>query len=263
MNLILLLPLLLVPLGYWLVVMYVSRHPVSEAAVVIEKRPPSGFTPLTAAVLRDGRLKPRHLQAAVFDLHQRGGVMTHETEDGVMLVAHHPEVSRPDDRLLARVIFDGAASVTAAEAGARLHDARHALTALSEETLSRCGLVRNRNWGVFAQLAVGLALSVSVVALVGTRFGFLMTVAVGLPLLVMAQFAYLAATCHLPLTEKGHDLLGHLEGYRRHLLSVAYENASLEGALDEHLPYAVAFEINLPSSDATEAARRQLDALWS
>jgi hypothetical protein len=263
MNLLLLLPLLLVPLGYWLVVMAISHHPVAEAAVVVEKRPPSGFTPLTASVLLDGRLKPRHLQAAVLDLHQRGGLAMREDEDGVTLLARRPEVTRPDDRLLARVVFDGSASVTAAEAGGRLHEARHALAALCEETLSRCGLVRDGNWRVILQLAFGLALTAAVIALVHVRFGFLTGLAVGFPLLVMAQFAYMAATCHLPLTATGHDTLGHLEGYRRHLLAVADGRAELDGSLDEHLSYAVAFEINLPLPDAAEATRRLLDSLWS
>ena len=258
----LLLPLLCLPLGYWLMIMMMHRSPVHQATVIMEDHAPAGLTPLTAGVLLDGRLKPRHLLAAVVDLAQRGGLAISEVDGAMRLAVGRAQASKSTDLLLRRILFDGADSVSLGEAGERLLDSRHALTAHSETMLLERDLVRQQDWGATALFGFGIFLTLGVILLIFIRFGFLAGLGVGLPLLVLAQFAQVAATWRLPPTVAGLDVIGHLEGYRRRLMDAASGAVVLTGGSEPHLPFALALDVALPLSEEMTARQKLFEQLW-
>lgn len=261
MEWLILLPLLALPLGYWLLVIAAMRRPpLDDIAVGTRFRPPAGLDPLAAGLLLDSRLKPRFLAAALVDLQLRGIVSFTAGDDGRFngLCLDRPvEQLSEADKIMVQAVFEDGQHVSLATAGDNALAARHALAALSEEQLQARGFLRRRDWRAAVVFVAGLAGTVAATVFLIGRVGILAGLGFGAPAVLLMQLAYVATSWRLPLTSAGERLVVELEGYRRYLAAVEDGrrewNEKEAGRLDEHAPYGLIFGLALEWSDRLQA----------
>jgi hypothetical protein len=227
--------------------LWLTRHP--PLPVVAVYTPPATLRPAEAGVVIDGRVDPRDLVAGVVDLAVRGYLKLDAIERDVLVSVQRPWLHDKDIRtfetvLLAHVFTDGAHQVRLSELRARGYPHSSISEAISDD-LHELGLfaaaplaVRRVGRGLaIAVVAVWVQLSWNAGASVSTYVGGAVT---GATLWCLA--GVLAAGW---LTAEGSRARQQLRGFREYLSRV--ERGRLEqlgpGALDEHLPWAVALGV--------------------
>lgn len=245
------LPLFLLPVGYfvWLRVMY-ARPPVTGRAVVPEYDPPADVSPIEAAILLDGTLKPRALAAAIVGLYLKGALDVADRGDKVVAIRRGSVAAPllPHERTVIAALFGADQEVSAAEAGARVDvvakEIEHAVLA----DLRRKGFLAERSPSA-AILFLSAAMSALMIALsVLPAFGIQVSLSVFCALVLMAQFAYIAATWRPRLTGRGKEATLRLMGFKEWFAQVEGDNerwiVKEEKRLTDYAPYAIVFGTN-------------------
>lgn len=245
-------PLFLLPVGYfvWLYVMY-RRPPVTDAAVVTQFDPPADVAPIEAALLLDGTLKPRALAACIVGLAQKGALEVGE-EDGKVTSFRRGRTDAAlaaHEKAILAALLMGGAEATAKDAAEHVHavvkQIEHAVLA----DLRRKGFLAERSLSA-PILFVSAAMSALMISLASLPlFGIQGATGVFASLVLMAQFAYVAATWRPRLTGRGKDAARHLMGFRDWLTQVEGDYIvwleKEHKRLNEYAPYAIVFGISL------------------
>lgn len=245
-------PLFLLPLGYfvWLRVIY-SRPPVSGVAVVAEYDPPADVTPIEAALLLDGTLKPRAIAAAIIGLHLKGAIDIAESGGSVAAFRRgtvDPFLEPYELTILAALFSDG--PVTDVKAAAE----RMAVVMKTVENevvanLRKKGFLAEKSLSApilfVSAMMAGLMISLSILPLLGFRAA----VSIFAALTLMDQFAYIAATWRPRLSGRGREATLRLMGFKEWLTQVEGDyiqwQEKEEKRMNAYSPYAIVFGISL------------------
>lgn len=245
-------PLFLLPVSYfvWLYVMY-RRPPVHDVAVVTQFDPPADVAPIEAALLLDGALKPRALAACIVGLAQRGALDVGE-EGGAVTAFRRGRTDGPllaHEKAILAALLGGGNEATAKEAAERMHavvkEVEHAVLA----DLRRKGFLAERSLSA-PILFVSAAMSAVMIALASLPlFGIQAATGIFASLVLMAQFAYVAATWRPRLTGRGKEATLKLMGFRDWLTQVEGDYIvwleKEHKRLNDYAPYAIVFGISL------------------
>lgn len=244
-------PLFLLPVGYfvWLRVIF-SRPPVTGRAVVPEYDPPADVSPIEAALLLDGTLKPRALAAAIVGLYMKGAVDVADRGGAVAALRRGNERAPllPHERTVVAALFGADQEVSAHDAGARVAAVTKEIENAVLAELRRKGFLAERSPSsailFFSAAMAALMVSLSLLPAFGVRG----SVGVFCALVLMAQFAYIAATWRPRLTGRGKEATLHLMGFREWFSQVEGDNerwiVKEEKRLTDYAPYAIVFGTN-------------------
>lgn len=245
-------PLFLLPVGYfiWLRVLY-SRPPVPGVAVVAEYDPPADVSPIEAAFLLDGTLKPRALAAEILGLTLKGALDVIESGGAVVeLRRRQAAVPLADhETIVLASLFGEGNSVTPKEAAGRVEEVAKAIEHAVVAELRRKGFLAERSLSAvilfFSAAMSALMISLALIP----AFGFRGALAVLASLVLMAQFAYVAATWRPRLTARGREATLHLMGFKVWFTQVEADNVAWlekeERRLTAYSPYAVVLGASL------------------
>ena len=255
------------PLGYFLWLWSLSRPPAPGRAVAPVYGPPDGIGPAEAGLLLDGSLRPRALAALLLDLALRG-FMEIDLDNGSvarlrLLAGGAAAPAAPHERLVLDVLFAGGRQdIDAQAAAAAIAGGQRGLEAVLLRTLRAQGLFEDSGPGPL--VAFGGALIAALIAALGSypALGLIGAVTVGAVLVLLAQFAYFAATLRPRLTARGRLILADLLGFRLYLGAVEAERIKWEeqeaGTVDRLTPYAIVFNIDVTWSVRLQALTRAL-----
>ncbi len=243
-------PLFLLPVGYfiWLRVIF-SRPPVTGRAVVAEYDPPADVSPIEAALLLDGTLKPRALAAAMVGLHLKGAIDAAEERGTVVALRRGvAAVELPHEKIILAALFGDEEAVTSKEAAERVDAVVKIIEAAVLTDLRRKGFVAERSPSamiLFASAAMS-ALMISLAIL--PAFGLRGAVGLFASLVLLAELGYIAATWRPRLTGRGREATLRLMGFKEWFTQVEADNERWmmkeEKRLTDYAPYAIVFGTN-------------------
>ncbi len=244
-------PLFLLPVGYfvWLRVIF-SRPPVTGRAVMPEYDPPADVSPIEAALLLDGTLKPRALAASIVGLYLKGALDVADRGGAVVALRRGPAAAPllPHERTVLAALFGADQEISAKDAGARVdlvaREIEHAVLA----DLRRKGFLAERSPSA-AILFLSAALAALMISLsILPAFGIRVSVSVFCALVLLAQLAYVAATWRPRLTGRGKEATLKLMGFKEWFSQVEGDNerwmTKEERRLTDYAPYAIVFGTN-------------------
>ncbi|HSD11990.1 MAG TPA: hypothetical protein VLC10_00380, partial [Patescibacteria group bacterium] len=258
-------PLFLLPVGYfvWLRVIF-ARPPVTGRAVVAEYDPPADVSPIEAALLLDGTLKPRALAAAMVGLHLKGAIDVAESHGTVAALRRGAADVEfpPHEKIILAALFGDEDIVTADEAAERVDAVVKIIEAAVLSDLRRKGFVAERSPSamiLFASAAMS-ALMISLAIL--PAFGLRGSVGLFGALVLLAELGYIAATWRPRLTGRGREATLRLMGFKEWFTQVEADNERWmmkeEKRLTDYAPYAIVFGTNPTWATKLQAITRAL-----
>lgn len=245
-------PLFLLPVGYfvWLYVLY-SRPAASGRAIAPEYDPPDDLAPIEAAVLLDGTLKPRSLAAAIIGLHMRGEVDIAEAGGAVEALRRGAASGplAPHETLIMAALFAEGPLTDAKSASERMAMVAKTVERRVIDGLRAKGFLAERSLSapILFVSAVMSALMISLSLL--PFYPLRLSVGVFCALVLMAQFAYIAATWRPRLSARGKEAVFKLMGFRLWLSQVEGDYIQWQekefDRVNAYTPYAIVFGISL------------------
>ncbi|MEY4744124.1 MAG: hypothetical protein RL272_69 [Candidatus Parcubacteria bacterium] len=245
-------PLFLLPVGYfiWLRAMF-ARPPVTGSAVVAEYDPPPDVSPIEAALLLDGTLKPRALAAAIVSLILKGAIDVAESDRGQVAALRRGSAAAalsPHEKTIVAALFGPSETVTAKEAGDRVAVVVRAIENAVLADLRRKGFLAERSLSAPILFVSAMMSALMISASLLPAFGVRGSVGLFCALTLMAQFAYIASTWRPRLTGRGREATLHLMGFKEWFAQVEADNerwmVKEEKRLTDYAPYAIVFGTN-------------------